>query len=603
MKKRSIARVAALAAVLAVISTACGQVSENPVPVMGTTVSTPAETEATDFTEPVFPEEDPAVTEAPVYEEEYATETATVTLISDEVEYEAIQAAAKSWSETAMSQVMYVSFDHTTEKSGKDPVYARERAVIGATPIATYHEGDKVTIIAKTDTGYYKVKAGGFIHEEYLSDTKPGTVKVTKKVTTAPIEEELIDDGDGEDESGDNIFTTPPVIEENPEKVTAGSGKTTEVPPLPAYSASGTGAITLEGTVITAGNYTMDFSKRYAYKQLTQSEQKLYGDIVASVVNLSGSVFFDEGISDEAAKKVYRIVLQEEPELFWMSGRNLSVWSTSRTLVFSLKTNNRAEIEAMQKEIDASAAELVKKAKGYKSTISKLKVLYDGIVYKNDFSLSSEGYNTSIYNGLTGKGQLQCSGYAGTMQYLCDMVGIESTVVCGTTSSGDSHAWNVVYCENGYYNLDATWADPINDYDSKYIQYEFFLVPDSWIHNITHFDINCYNTNGKKYKLFDPPACTKSACNYFDAYKKLYSNKSDAEAALKKAVDEAIANGTYVCEVRVTDKAIYDALMTDSYFKTIQNYAKSKSSKVSKLKRQKSYTQGVMVVHYDIVYA
>ncbi|MBQ5316400.1 MAG: hypothetical protein J6I96_02495 [Oscillospiraceae bacterium] len=607
MKKTSIARIAALATVMTIVATGCGQTAGDPIPTVGTTVSTPSEetvfTEETDVITDETEAVTEAVTEAPVTEEEIATETAAVTMPEEEedilieggVVYDPIQAAAKSWSETPMSQVMYVSFDHTDEKSGKDPVYARERAVIGATPIATYHAGDKVTIVAKTDTGYYKVKAGGFIHEEYLSDTKPGTKKVVK--TTAKIEEELIDDGDGED--GESIFTEVPVTEEPATtQATAGSSAS-----APAFTSSGSGAVTLNGTVITAGNYRIDYSKRYAYKQLSQTEQKLYDEIVKAVVNLNTSVFYGNDISDEGAKKIYRIVLQEEPELFWMSGRSLSAWSTSKNLVFSLKCNNKDEIAAMQKEIDAAAAPIIKKANGYKSTVSKLKVCYDTIVAKNDFSLSSEGYNTSIYNGLTGKGQLQCSGYAGTMQYLCDMLGIESTVVCGTTSSGDSHAWNVVYCENGYYNLDTTWADPINDFDSKYIQYEFFLVPDSWIHNITHFDINSYKSNGQKYKLFDPPACTKSACNYFDTYKKLYSSKSDAEAALKKEVDDAIANGTYVCEVRVTDKAIYDSLMSDSYFKTIQKYAQGKSKKVAKLKRQKSYTQGVLVVHYDIMYA
>ena len=62
------------------------------------------------------------------------------------------------------------------------------------------------------------------------------------------------------------------------------------------------------------------------------------------------------------------------------------------------------------------------------------------------------------------------------------------------------------------------------------------------------------------------------------------------------------ANGSYVCEVLVTDKAVYDAMMSDAYWKELQKYARSKSSKVDKIKRQASYTKGVQVVHYDIVY-
>ena len=108
--------------------------------------------------------------------------------------------------------------------------------------------------------------------------------------------------------------------------------------------------------------------------------------------------------------------------------------------------------------------------------------------------------------------------------------------------------------------------------------------------------------NGNKIHLFDPPACTKEACNYFAAYNKLYSSKSEAESAMYAAIDDAAANGRNVAEIRVTDKSIYDTLMSDDYFRTFQKYAKGKYSNVSKLMRQSSYTSGVYVIHYDLVY-
>ena len=45
---------------------------------------------------------------------------------------------------------------------------------------------DKVTVTAKTDTGYFKLSDGSFIHSDYLSDSKVAqtTTTTTKKAET-----------------------------------------------------------------------------------------------------------------------------------------------------------------------------------------------------------------------------------------------------------------------------------------------------------------------------------------------------------------------------------------------------------------------------------
>ena len=443
--------------------------------------------------------------------------------------------------------------------------YSREKAIIGATPISQHYTGDTVEIVALTDTGYYKLANGGFIHSDYLSDKKPAetTAAATTAApaeTTAAVKETTTKTDEGTSNS-DNSFT---------------------------------------GEALEDAKYNVKSSSRYVYKQLTADEQTLYNRYVNAVKTLNSVVEIPSGLSSDDAVKVYTIVYDSEPQLFWM-GNTISAGSTFATLSF--KTTDKAEIKAMQKEIDTAAANILSKANNYSGTVSKLKVFFDSIVLSNEFSKSETGYNCSIYNGLTNKGALQCAGYAKTMQYLCDMAGIESCVVRGSDKDGNSHAWNVVYCENGYYNLDSTWGDPINSFDSSYIQYEFFLVPDSWIHNITHFNISTLLRSSGSIKLYTPPACTKEACNYFAAYNKLYDSKADAEAAMYAAIDDAIANGKNVAEIRVSSKSVYDDLMSDDYFRTFQKYAKGKSSSVKQIQRQKSFTSGVQVIHYDIVYA
>ncbi len=531
-----------------------------------TETTTETTTEATTTTE----SETEPETEATTTEETEETEETTTAYI----------APAAEWSETKLSGTMYVTED----------CYSREKALIGATTISRRYTGDAVEVVAITDTGYYKLAEGGFIHSDYLSDTKPVVTEATTTATT-PAQTEP-DPEDYPDDSPDEGFVTGAVATEpEQDETTARTTGSVEFYD-PAFGNA--------GAAIETASYSKSPDSKYAFKQLSAEEQELYKTIMSNVKTLNPTVEIPSGMSKSQVTKIYAMVYDSEPELFWMGG-NISVGNTFLTISFN--TTDRKEIASMQKEIDSAASKILSNANGYSGTFSKLKVFYDTIVLQSEFSKSESGYNCSIYNGLTGKGELQCAGYAKTMQYLCDLAGIDCCVVRGSDSEDHTHAWNVVYCDNGYYNLDTTWGDPINSYGSDYIQYEFFLVPDAWIHNITHFHVgNMLRSNGEELNLYTPPACTKSSANYFNAYKKVYDSKESAEAALYAEFDKQIAAGKNVVELRVSDKSIYDSMMSDDAFRAYQKYAKGKSSNVDRIRRQSQYTKGVYVVHYDVDY-
>ena len=69
---------------------------------------------------------------------------------------------APEWTETKESGTKYVNTD----------CYSRKKAVLGADTVKLYSVNDKVTVTAKTDTGYFKLSDGSFIHGDYLSDSK-----------------------------------------------------------------------------------------------------------------------------------------------------------------------------------------------------------------------------------------------------------------------------------------------------------------------------------------------------------------------------------------------------------------------------------------------
>lgn len=74
------------------------------------------------------------------------------------------------WTEEKVSGTKYIA----------ETCYSRKKAVIGSDAIKQYFMGDSVKVTAKTNTGYFKLDNGEFIHSDYLSDTK---VEPPKQIT------------------------------------------------------------------------------------------------------------------------------------------------------------------------------------------------------------------------------------------------------------------------------------------------------------------------------------------------------------------------------------------------------------------------------------
>lgn len=498
-----------------------------------------SETETTTEETTTAPEE--TTTEDTTTESETETSASETTAASSETATAASTTAARAWNETEISETLYI----------KTSCYSRTQAIVGSESVKKYDVGQKINIVAATDTGYYKLADGTFIHSDYVTDQAPVETSATTKAT----------------------------------KKTESAEETTRKP-VPASSVN--------------SSYTKSYTDRYPYQQLGKSEQQLYADIVEAATNFETQVEIPSSLSSDDIVKVYALVYNQEPQLFWLSNLVPISLGGMLNLQFDLTAEKAA---SAQKEIDATVSEIMSKVNGYTSTVSKLKVIYDWVITHNTFSLQGNYRTCGIYNGLTDGGELQCQGYAKTVLYLCDIAGIECMVVTGNNTAGSTHAWNVVYCDNGYYILDTTWGDPQTPYGrSSYIRYNFFLANDEMIKN-THLNISTVaRGNGNRIKLYNPPACTKSACYYFKAYNKEFSDLETAAQAMYAEIDAAVAAGKNVAHIRVTDHDLWDALRDKTYWRAFQNYAKEKDSSVKELKLQTSLTEDILVVEYDIAY-
>ena len=347
------------------------------------------------------------------------------------------------------------------------------------------------------------------------------------------------------------------------------------------------GVVTEKKPVLT--DYNVDFKTRYGYNTLNDQEKALYADILEAVKSVKTKVKVDDSVTDEMWIKVYGCLYMQEPQLFWLTSKKvvkgkLWYWETDPEIIAS-----------MQKEIDAKVADVLAQAQG-KDTYGKIKVFHDYITLNNNF-VKESGFNQTIYGGFV-KGTIQCEGYAKTMQYLCDMSGIESMVVVGSNEANDTHAWNVIKVDGDWYNIDCTWDDPIlSEVDETNVRYRYFLVPDEWIHNKSHFNIN-RKISGTQLTYFTPPACTATKMNYFNVTNQVYSDKASADSALKEKLKSTANAKMRAAEIRVSDKSVYDAITAN--LKDYASWIKSENSSVTSV--ASNCDPNTLVIELDLIY-
>lgn len=417
--------------------------------------------------------------------------------------------------------------------------------------------------------------------------------------TTASVN--VIGGQDGGNAAADGTFV---VTDDNGEAVTGVNGDvltepaaTTSIDPAQTLSEEELLAAMTGTTPPPQLNISQNNGERYAYSTLTDEEKKLYDDIVAGIEGLRYKICDEDAYTLEEWAKIYGLVYNQEPQLFYMNAK-LKVGK-----LFYL-TKDADAINEMQKSIDAVADKLVAEANGKATTFEKLKVFHDYLVLNSTFELKDEitNYNATIYNAFgsgEAQGNIQCAGYAKAMQYLCDKAGITSMVVTGETTSGQSHAWNVVNVDGAWYNLDATWDDPIlKTPNYKYIRYNFFLVPDNQIHNITHMHVSEKKLSSGKYiKYFTPPACTDTAQNYFVKNGLVYSDFESADKAIRAEIESAAKDGTRAAQIMVSSKDVYDKVYAARM--DYNTYAKSFAG-VKGVSDECS--ESLMLIEFNVIY-
>ncbi|PIC94866.1 hypothetical protein CSV69_14630 [Sporosarcina sp. P26b] len=207
----------------------------------------------------------------------------------------------------------------------------------------------------------------------------------------------------------------------------------------------------------------------------------LYSALYIGLKNMDDMIYVNQYTKDsKVAYAELRKVLSEHPEIFyyeytgsqfWSDGRLEAKYAYPKETIIRMKAN-------LQREIDTLYATTIKPGM---TDYQKVKAVHDYVVlhtaydydnFLND-TIPKESY--SMYGVLVNKTAV-CNGYGLAMVYLLNQLDIETIYVISNPAM--NHGWNKVQVDGIWYNLDATWDDPVPNREGK-VGYGYFLVSDS----------------------------------------------------------------------------------------------------------------------------
>lgn len=204
------------------------------------------------------------------------------------------------------------------------------------------------------------------------------------------------------------------------------------------------------------------------YAMLDEKGKYVYRQIYANASELYAAFSPVEPVTAGELKNIFSAVVNDHPQLFWLETAYTGKYVRSGQCVeMDLKFNRTAEnLEGARDDFDENAAQILAGAQDFAEDYEKEKFVHDALLAGVSYNMGAE-MNQSAYSALV-NGQTVCAGYARAFQYLLQQLGIPCYYCTGY--AGESHAWNIVALDDGYYNVDTTWDDTGNgtyDYFNK----------------------------------------------------------------------------------------------------------------------------------------
>lgn len=203
----------------------------------------------------------------------------------------------------------------------------------------------------------------------------------------------------------------------------------------------------------------LDFDAVYYpyYAMLDDTGRHVYRQIYANADAVYPVFMPVENVNSAQLRNIFEAVYNDHPELFWVDTAYACKYiSSGQCVEIDLSFNRTAqELDSARAAYDGEIDGIVSGAQALPDDYEKEKYVHDQLIDRIDYNAGAE-MNQSAYSALV-NGQTVCAGYARAFQHILQKLGIPCYYCTGY--AGESHAWNIVSLDDGFYNVDTTWDD------------------------------------------------------------------------------------------------------------------------------------------------
>ncbi len=311
----------------------------------------------------------------------------------------------------------------------------------------------------------------------------------------------------------------------------------------------------------------------YCYNLLEDDSKTVYREILDSLVNWKEREI--STLDADELNTIYNYVMSDHPEIFYTNGVHYTQKSINGVVtaiyVKGQYTMTQDDAAQYQAQLSPAIQTILATVPGYvdgatTDDFTKIKYLYDYIVSNTDY-VEGADENQNIISVLLNHRSV-CNGYAKTLQYLSQLMGIPAILVSGTAEGGP-HAWNAVLMDGAWYQIDVTFGESnvsAQKTDLSFINYAYL--------GLTNREMYVNHTVDNNIPV---PDCTATQDNYF-VYTNTYFSSSDI-SPIGELARSAQTAGENMIQFRTADSYTMDTIINKLFTQhLIYNYLNNVNS-------------------------